>query len=90
MIFGFNSASDHSSGHLSFFSRPSGSEAEVPAGRAQLSNHPDHVGGFQVAMPIFSGIESKFGLVLPKFTHATVPGMVTNAKLLVFLLVCSD
>jgi len=54
-------------------SRPSGSEAEVPAGRAQLSNHPDHVGGFQVAMPIFSGIESKFGLVLPKFTHTTVP-----------------
>merc|ERR1712038_1692004 len=58
-------------------SRPSGSEAEVPAGRAQLSNHPAHVGGFQVAMPIFSGIESKFGLVLPKFTHTTVPGMVT-------------
>jgi len=55
-------------------SRPSGSEAEVPAGRADLtkSNHPDHIGGFQVAMPIFTGIESKFGLVLPKFTHANV------------------
>jgi len=55
-------------------SRPSGSEVEVPAGRADIakSNHPDHIGGFQVAMPIFSGIESKFGLVLPKFSHATV------------------
>merc|ERR1719322_618653 len=55
-------------------SRPSGSEAEVPAGRADIakSNHPDHIGGFQVAMPIFSGIESKFGLVLPKFSHTTV------------------
>ena len=30
-------------------------------------SNPDHIGGFQVAMPIFSGIESKFGLVLPKF-----------------------
>jgi len=53
-------------------SRPSGSEAEVPAGRAEKSNHPDHIGGFQVAMPIFAGIESKFGLVLPKFQHASV------------------
>jgi len=55
-------------------SRPSGSEAEVPAGRADIakSNHPDHIGGFQVAMPIFSGIETKFGLVLPKFAHTSV------------------
>ena len=31
-------------------------------------SNPDHIGGYQVALPIFSGIESKFGLVLPKFT----------------------
>ena len=30
-------------------------------------SNPDHIGGFQVALPIFTGIESKFGLVLPKF-----------------------
>ncbi len=59
------------------FSRPAGSEAEVVAGSADLnkSDNPDHVGGFQVAMPIFNGIETKFGLVLPKFTTgvATIP-----------------
>merc|ERR1712241_794609 len=55
-------------------SRPSGSEAEVPAGPAELSksSNPDHVGGFQVAMPIFRGIETKFGLVLPKFSTGVV------------------
>ena len=31
-------------------------------------SNPDHIGGYQVALPIFSGIESKFGLVLPKFS----------------------
>merc|ERR1712038_1682093 len=55
-------------------SRPSGSEAEVPAGPALISksSNPDHVGGFQVAMPIFNGIETKFGLVLPKFSSGVV------------------
>ena len=43
--------------------------AEAPAGAAELarSTNPDHVGGYQVAGPIFAGIESKFGLVFPKF-----------------------
>ena len=54
--------------------RPTGSEAEVPAGQAEWSksSNPDHVGGFQIAMPIFSGIETKFGLVLPKFSTEVV------------------
>ena len=54
---------------LSYFSHPSGSEAEVPMGSAAMfqGSNPDHIGGFQVALPIFTGIESKFGLVLPKF-----------------------
>jgi len=38
----------------------------------QKSSNPDHVGGYQVAMPIFAGIESKFGLVLPKFETGVV------------------
>ena len=48
-------------------SRPTGSEAEVTAGDIQRSNNPDHIGGYQVAVPIFEGVETKFGLVLPKF-----------------------
>ena len=46
----------------------------VPAGMAEMnkSSNPDHVGGYQVAMPIFTGIESKFGLVLPKFETGIV------------------
>ena len=31
------------------------------------STNPDHIGGYQVALPIFAGMESKFGLLLPKF-----------------------
>jgi len=53
-------------------SRPSGSEAESTAGAADRSSNPDHVGGYQVAVPIFSGIETKFGLVLPKFSTGVV------------------
>ncbi|XP_059091848.1 calcium-binding mitochondrial carrier protein Aralar1-like isoform X1 [Tigriopus californicus] len=60
-------------------SHPSGSTAEVPAGSAEMSRstNPDHIGGYQVAMPIFNGIESKFGLVLPKFQT----GFVTKRAL---------
>ena len=65
---------------LSYFSHPSGSEAEVPMGSAAMykGSNPDHVGGFQVALPIFTGIESKFGLVLPKFQTSVTP-LKTNA-----------
>ncbi len=65
-----------------FFSRPAGSEAEVPAGSADIgkSSNPDHVGGFQVALPIFTGIESKFGLVLPKFATGTLNVPLSTSK----------
>ena len=36
-------------------------------------SNPDHIGGYQVALPIFTGIESKFGLVLPKFQTGLAP-----------------
>ncbi|XP_036140109.1 calcium-binding mitochondrial carrier protein Aralar1 isoform X4 [Monomorium pharaonis] len=51
-------------------SRPTGSEQKVPTmGVADeiRSTNPDHIGGYQVALPIFTGIETKFGLCLPKF-----------------------
>ncbi|XP_076169184.1 calcium-binding mitochondrial carrier protein Aralar1 isoform X2 [Ptiloglossa arizonensis] len=56
-------------------SRPSGSEQKVPAtGIAHeiRSTNPDHIGGYQVALPIFTGIETKFGLCLPRFQAVTV------------------
>lgn len=56
--------------------RPAGSELNVPAvGIADevKSTNPDHVGGYQVALPIFQGIESKFGLCLPKFRTGYLP-----------------
>ena len=30
------------------------------------SINPEHIGGFALALPILSGIESKFGLVFPQ------------------------
>jgi len=50
-------------------SRPTGGVSEASTGVALKSDNPDHVGGYQVARPIFTGVESKFGLMLPKFTH---------------------
>ncbi|XP_020279973.1 calcium-binding mitochondrial carrier protein Aralar1 isoform X4 [Pseudomyrmex gracilis] len=55
-------------------SRPSGSEQKVPTtGVADeiRSTNPDHIGGYQVALPIFTGIETKFGLCLPRFQAVT-------------------
>ncbi|XP_044258451.1 calcium-binding mitochondrial carrier protein Aralar1 isoform X2 [Tribolium madens] len=50
--------------------RPAGSELKVTAlgGDAPKSQNPDHVGGYSVSIPVFSGIETKFGLCLPKFS----------------------
>jgi len=50
-------------------SRPTGGVSESTAGVAVKSDNPDHVGGYQLARPIFTGVETKFGLMLPKFTH---------------------
>jgi len=56
------------------YSRPTGSEQKVPAMGVVdeiRSTNPDHIGGYQVALPIFAGIESKFGLCLPRFQAVT-------------------
>jgi len=50
-------------------SRPSGQTSEVSGSAAIASSNPDHVGGYQVATPIFTGVQSKFGLLFPKFSH---------------------
>ncbi|KAJ8676391.1 hypothetical protein QAD02_012178 [Eretmocerus hayati] len=57
-------------------SRPTGSELQVPATGVSdelRSTNPDHIGGYQVALPIFNGIESKFGLYLPRFQAVSKP-----------------
>ncbi|KAG7205157.1 hypothetical protein KM043_018253 [Ampulex compressa] len=58
-------------------SRPTGSEQKVPitgVADAIRSTNPDHIGGYQVALPIFNGIETKFGLCLPRFQ--ALPGKI--------------
>lgn len=57
-------------------SRPAGSEQRIPGtgvAHELRSTNPDHIGGYQIALPIFTGIESKFGLCLPRF-QAVTPG----------------
>ena len=36
----------------------------------EVSLHPDHIGGLRLAVASYSGIETKFGLCLPKFNAA--------------------
>lgn len=55
--------------------RPTGSEVNVPAPGAvsqKVVTNPEHIGGYQAAIPILTGIETKFGLSLPKFSMAIV------------------
>ena len=49
-----------------FFRRPAGSEIS-PSIEERLPSNPDHIGGFRLAMSTFEGIETKFGLSLPRF-----------------------
>ncbi|KAL7890526.1 hypothetical protein AOLI_G00000020 [Acnodon oligacanthus] len=54
-------------------SRPSGSE---PTPKSRISElppvSPEHVGGYRLAAATFAGVESKFGLHLPKFKSSGV------------------
>ncbi|RUS72268.1 hypothetical protein EGW08_019969 [Elysia chlorotica] len=52
-------------------SRPEGSEAKSVHLEDILSKNPDHIGGYRMALATFDGIESKFGLMLPKFKPST-------------------
>jgi len=51
--------------------RPVGSEVK-PTLEEMLPKNPDHVGGYRLALATFEGIETKFGLCLPKFRKAEV------------------
>lgn len=50
--------------------RPAGSELNKQTSPSLLSgkiDNPDHVGGYRAAIPMLTGIETKFGLSLPRF-----------------------
>ncbi|XP_046355558.1 electrogenic aspartate/glutamate antiporter SLC25A13, mitochondrial-like isoform X1 [Haliotis cracherodii] len=47
--------------------RPEGSEAKSVHLEELMSRNPDHIGGYRLAHATFQGIESQFGLCLPKF-----------------------
>lgn len=55
-------------------SRPTGSEHLVKASNEDLQKNisPDHVGGYRAAVPMLNGIETKFGLSLPRFGHGII------------------
>ncbi|XP_017849308.1 calcium-binding mitochondrial carrier protein Aralar1 isoform X2 [Drosophila busckii] len=53
-------------------SQPKGSQAgktSMPLGStlSHAAPNPDHIGGYNAAVPLLAGIESKFGLYLPRF-----------------------
>jgi len=43
-----------------------------------LPSNPDHIGGYKLAQATFEGIESKFGLCLPKYRMNTNITSVIN------------
>lgn len=63
-------------------SRPSGSDVSkiktIDSDIRQL--HVDHIGGYQAAIPMLNGIETKFGLSLPRFSSTITPKMVMKSS----------
>uniref|UniRef100_A0AAR2L3X0 EF-hand domain-containing protein n=1 Tax=Pygocentrus nattereri TaxID=42514 RepID=A0AAR2L3X0_PYGNA len=56
-----------------YHSKPSGSEPP-PKSRISLpAPNSDHIGGYRLAVATFAGIESKFGLHLPRFQVTATP-----------------
>ncbi|CAK1545985.1 unnamed protein product [Leptosia nina] len=50
-------------------SRPAGSELTVATHVEEAKKKPHHIGGYQVATPILTGLETKFGISLPRFSY---------------------
>lgn len=64
--------------------RPSGSELQKLASPSLLTSkvdNPDHVGGYRAALPILHGIETKFGLSLPRFRSTITADAFAGRKL---------
>ncbi|XP_026321987.1 calcium-binding mitochondrial carrier protein Aralar1 isoform X2 [Hyposmocoma kahamanoa] len=54
-------------------SRPTGSELHVATPIEEVKKKPHHIGGYQVAIPVLTGLETKFGISLPRFSFAKPP-----------------
>ena len=61
--------SKHHSSSVIFCTRSS-PKTELAPVNPEVSVHPDHIGGLRLAVSTYSGIETKFGLFLPKFQAA--------------------
>lgn len=64
-------------------SRPSGSEGMKVGAPSLLSgkiDNPDHIGGYRAALPMVNGIETKFGLSLPKFKSTITAAHLKTQK----------
>ncbi|XP_043921862.1 calcium-binding mitochondrial carrier protein Aralar2 isoform X2 [Protopterus annectens] len=58
--------------------KPKGSEP-LPKSRITLpAANPDHIGGYKLAVATFAGIESKFGLYLPRFMPTSPAAVATS------------
>lgn len=58
---------------FSFLRRLQGSQSTVPVSPGEMkSDNPDHIGGYRLALTTLAGVESKFGLFLPKFAPKVV------------------
>jgi len=63
--------------------RPSGSEGLQKVGSPALigkTDNPDHIGGYRAALPMLNGIETKFGLSLPRFQSTVTAQTLTPQK----------
>uniref|UniRef100_A0AAZ3R6K3 EF-hand domain-containing protein n=1 Tax=Oncorhynchus tshawytscha TaxID=74940 RepID=A0AAZ3R6K3_ONCTS len=59
--------------------KPSGSEPTPKSRISMPAPSPDHIGGFRLAMATFAGIESKFGLHLPRYNIHVIPPVHADA-----------
>ncbi|KAJ8267539.1 hypothetical protein COCON_G00127110 [Conger conger] len=55
--------------------KPVGAEPTPKSGISLPAPDPDHIGGFRLAVATFAGIESKFGLHLPRFRVPPPPSV---------------
>ncbi|EDO42462.1 predicted protein [Nematostella vectensis] len=53
--------------NVDFGGHPTAEKSDLRPSNPDLSLNPDHIGGMRVAVATFAGIETKFGLCLPKF-----------------------
>ncbi|KAJ8733509.1 hypothetical protein PYW08_001807 [Mythimna loreyi] len=61
-------------------SRPAGSELNVATPIEETVAKPQHIGGYQVALPVLTGLETKFGISLPRWAGGHAPAAAAPAQ----------